>query len=103
MPDWINEESLLYKKVKEVVNKNDLMGLMRMCPDDEYESEIVDILNRCSYLKNINQIKEGLYEIFVYWFSEDYGFTHDDFQILAEDLCKIFKNKDEDIIEILEV
>ena len=91
MKDWVNKESLLYKKTKEVVNKNDPMELMEICPDDEYEPEIIDILNRCSYLININEIKKELYEIFVYWYSEDYGFIYDDFQILAEDLRKVFK------------
>ena len=91
MKDWINKESLLYKNTKEVVNKIDIMKLIHMCPDDEYESEIIDILNRCKYLRNVNEIKERLYEIFLYWFGEEYGFKNDDFQLLAEELNKVFK------------
>ncbi|QUH19961.1 hypothetical protein [Alkaliphilus sp. B6464] len=91
MKNWINTEADIFIKAKEIVNKYDVADLLTSAPEDEYESEIVDILNRCWHITDVNVMSDKLEGIFDYWFTKN---AYDDRKIpnLAKDLTNLFNN-----------
>jgi hypothetical protein len=58
--------------VKEVIDKWDPIGLLGLgCPDDEYDPEIADIVRLLINIKSVNELAEGINEVFIKWFGED--------------------------------
>ena len=87
--DWVNRENELFIKVKNIVNKWDMYTLLVMgAPENEYEDEIIDILNRCSFVYSIKSMIINLKSIFGYWSSEK--FTDENFEGMAEELVELF-------------
>lgn len=87
---WINREDKLFQIIKEVVNKYDPMNLIAIgCTEDEYESEVIDILNRCHYLYDTNELIQRVRDIFEFWF--DKSFINDEIiSNMAKKIDKIF-------------
>jgi hypothetical protein len=93
MKDYINKNSDIYKEVKKIVDKYDLLGISRIS-SDEYDSEIVDIINRCWFEKDSNVLFNTLKEIFNFWF--DGGYDEKKLLSMSEELnqlFRIFRNK----------
>ena len=51
-----NKEELIKQNIQEVINLQDPIGLMNICPEDEYEPEINEIVEFVICNKNINKI-----------------------------------------------
>ena len=51
-----NKEELIKQNIQEVINSWDPIGLMNICPEDEYEPEINKIVEFVICNKNINKI-----------------------------------------------
>lgn len=68
----INKESEIFKAVRKVVNKHDILGILSantdIEEDDEYDPEVIEIINRCWYLDEVENVYEALKSIFEYWF-----------------------------------
>lgn len=88
MKDYINKDSNIYKEVKKIVDKYDVMGIANMSPD-EYDLEIVDIINRCWFEDDSKIIFERLKEIFDFWFDLDYD--EQKLLLMANDLSQLFQ------------
>jgi hypothetical protein len=69
--DFINMESKLFQDTIKIVNKYDVMGLVKdfLNNTDEYKYETIDIINRCYYEDNIEKMTNTIKEIFEYWFA----------------------------------
>jgi hypothetical protein len=69
MKSWVNRNNELYIRVKDIVNKYDPINLLKCgAPEDEYEPEVIDILNRCHFLRK-EIILEEVEQIFIHWFT----------------------------------
>lgn len=68
--DFVNKESKLFQDTIKIVNKYDIMGLVKdfLNNTDEYKPETIDIINRCYYEDNIEKMANTIKEIFEYWF-----------------------------------
>jgi hypothetical protein len=90
MITWINHEDKLFLKIKEVVNKYDIMHLLMLgSPEDEYEPEIVDIINRCQHIYNPKKIGITIRDIFEFWFDKDF-INNEQIDLMAKEIDKIF-------------
>jgi hypothetical protein len=60
--DFVNKESKLFQDTIKIVNKYDIMGLVKdyLNNIDEYEPETIDIINRCYYEDNIEKMANTL-------------------------------------------
>ena len=69
--DFVNKESKLFQDTIKIVNKYDIMGLVKdfLNNTDEYKPETIDIINRCYYEDNIEKMTNTIKEIFEYWFA----------------------------------
>lgn len=66
MEDDKNLKNELYKKVYEIVNKYDLIGIAFVA-DDEYEPEAIEIANRANILSE-DKLAEYIRQVFEFWF-----------------------------------
>lgn len=76
------------KRLKKIVNKYDVLGISGISPD-EYDFEIVDIINRCWFEDDSKIIFERLKEIFDFWF--DLGYDEQKLLLMANDLSQLFQ------------
>lgn len=57
--------------VKHEVDKADFEGLLRLgCPADEYDTEAIEIANRCGSAQSLADVEAVLRSTFVHWFSD---------------------------------
>ena len=70
-----NKEELIKQNIQEVINSWNPIGLMNICPEDEYEPEINKIVEFVIYNKNINKISlsEEIRKIFNFYFTSVYN------------------------------
>jgi hypothetical protein len=70
-----NKEELIKQNIQEIVNSWDPIGLMNICPEDEYEPEINEIVEFVICNKNINKISlsEEIRKIFNFYFTSIYN------------------------------
>ena len=72
-----NKEKLIKVKqnIQEVINSWDPIGLMNICPEDEYEPEINEIVEFVISNQNINKISlsEEIRKIFNFYFTSVYN------------------------------
>lgn len=58
--------------VKKVIDEWDPLELLAMnCPDDEYDTEISDIVKLLPNVKSIDELSIGIHKVFVKWFGQD--------------------------------
>jgi aldehyde:ferredoxin oxidoreductase len=93
---WFNAKDELFLKVRDIVNKYDLEMLLIYTPEYEYDSEVIEILDKCRYVDASdmdNEIKymiDELKEIFHYWFGSN--FTDENLKEMAKELIELFSN-----------
>ncbi|AAM25219.1 hypothetical protein M2349_000325 [Caldanaerobacter subterraneus subsp. tengcongensis MB4] len=72
--NFLNKESEAFKAVRKIVNKYDPLGILSanadIEEDDEYDSEVVEIINRCWYLDEdkTELAYKAIKSVFEYWF-----------------------------------
>ena len=94
--NWFNAEDELFLKVRDIINKYDLeLFIAFQMPENEYDSEVIEILNKCRYVyvPDMDEEKymiDELKEIFHYWFGSN--FTDENLKEMAEELIELFSN-----------
>jgi len=58
--------------VKEVIHEWDPICLMSHAPDDEYDSEIEDIVEILAYVGSVDDLARGIHNVFVNWFGKNF-------------------------------
>lgn len=58
-------------RIKMIIDSWDPMDLLWYAPSDEYHSEITEIENLVNSSKNISELTEGIYQVFVRSFGEN--------------------------------
>lgn len=83
----MQNQSLLFRQVKKVVNKRDPIGLISGgAPEDEYDSEIAKVVN----LLNAGKISaEAIRNIFVSSFDEQLAGEIEKYNSIADDIRKM--------------
>ena len=100
--DWIkgeinmlkNKEELIKQNIQEVINLWDPIGLMNICPEDEYEPEINEIVEFVICNKNINKIllSEEIRKIFNFYFTSIYNSINEVEEDVASKILEKCKN-----------
>lgn len=57
--------------VKEIIDEWDPINLLPHAPDDEYESEIKDIVNQLYTVESSEGLAVVIHNVFVNWFGKD--------------------------------
>ncbi len=88
-----NKEELIKQNIQEVINSWDPIGLMNICPEDEYEPEINEIVEFVISNKNINKmsLSEEIKKIFNFYFTSVYNSiieVEDDVASKLRETCK---------------
>ena len=74
-----------YESIKMIINCWDPMDLLIHAPSDEYHSEIDDIFELLNTSKNITDLAEGIFQVFVRAFGENnFGKSKSDCAIIAQ-------------------
>lgn len=78
MKSFVDRYGKYYKGIKEIVNRHDIEKLIACgSPDDEYDPEIFDIINRCISQADFGfeeKFKKTVEDIFEFWFGKwEYG------------------------------
>ncbi|EJU08404.1 DUF1871 family protein [Fusobacterium hwasookii] len=70
-----NKEELIKQNIQKVINSWDPIGLMNICPEDEYEPEINEIVGFVISNKNKNKmsLSEEIRKIFNFYFTSIYN------------------------------
>ena len=70
-----NKEELIKQNIQKVINSWDPIGLMNICPEDEYELEINEVVGFVISNKNINKmsLSEEIRKIFNFYFTSIYN------------------------------
>ncbi|MGE7021949.1 DUF1871 family protein [Solibacillus cecembensis] len=63
--------------VKEVINEWDPIDLLPHAPDDEYESEIRDIVKSLTTVKSVGELAVVINEVFIKWFGKNSVLTEE--------------------------
>ena len=91
MKSFINEQDPTYQKMRAIVNKHDVIGVLdpETIEDGEYDVEIVDLLNRTLHFEDEGSIREVTYEIFDFWLGRAY--QKDRVEALIQDLVPFIR------------
>jgi hypothetical protein len=54
--------------VREIINGIDSVGLLGVCPHDEYDPEVEDIISKLNECNTSEEIKEMVIAVFTHWF-----------------------------------
>ena len=89
-----NKEELIKQNIQEVINLWDPIGLMNICPEDEYEPEINKIVEFVIYNKNINKISlsEEIRKIFNFYFMNIYNSINEVEEDIASEILEKCRN-----------
>ena len=91
-----NKEKLIKIKqnIQEVINSWDPIGLMNICPEDEYEPEINEIVEFVISNKNINKISlsEEIRKIFNFYFMNIYNSVNEVEEDIASEILEKCRN-----------
>ncbi|ERT47894.1 DUF1871 family protein [Fusobacterium polymorphum] len=91
-----NKEKLIKIKqnIQEVINSWDPIGLMNICPEDEYEPEINEIVEFVISNKNINKISlsEEIRKIFNFYFMNIYNSINEVEEDIASEILEKCRN-----------
>ena len=91
-----NKEELIKQNIQEVINSWDPIGLMNICPEDEYEPEINKIVEFVICNKKINTISlsEEIRKIFNFYFTSVYNLINE----VEEDVASKILEKCENML-----
>ena len=94
-----NKEELIKQNIQEVINLQDPIGLMNICPEDEYEPEINEIVEFVICNKNINKISlsEEIRKIFNFYFTSVYNSINE----VEEDVASKILEKCENMLQFI--
>ena len=91
-----NKEKLIKIKqnIQEVINSWDPIGLMNICPEDEYEPEINEIVEFVISNQNINKISlsEEIRKIFNFYFMNIYNSINEVEEDIASEILEKCRN-----------
>ena len=91
-----NKEKLIKVKqnIQEVINSWDPIGLMNICPEDEYEPEINEIVEFVISNQNINKISlsEEIRKIFNFYFTSVYNSINEVEEVVASKILEKCRN-----------
>lgn len=88
--DWYKKDSEVFLAVRTIVNKYDLENMIRYhSPEDEYDPEVIDILNRCDFITDKEEMVIALNSIFTYWF-QDSEYSTNVLNAMADELMALF-------------
>ena len=91
-----NKEKLIKIKqnIQEVINSWDPIGLRNICPEDEYEPEINEIVEFVISNKNINKISlsEEIRKIFNFYFMNIYNSINEVEEDIASEILEKCRN-----------
>ena len=91
-----NKEKLIKIKqnIQEIINSWDPIGLMNICPEDEYEPEINEIVEFVISNKNINKISlsEEIRKIFNFYFMNIYNLINEVEEDIASEILEKCRN-----------
>lgn len=60
-----------YLIIKKIIDKWDPIGLLELgCPDDEYDSEIREVVSLSLHAKSVDDLAIGIRQVFIKWFDE---------------------------------
>lgn len=80
----------LYNQVREISNKHDLMGLIRLgCPADEYDPEISEILPLIYKCSDVDELSIGIANIYNEMFEADFKASDKWISAIATDIYKL--------------
>lgn len=89
-----DKESEIFRAVRKVVNQHDILNILNtntnIEEDDEYDAEVIEIINRCWYLDEVESIYEALKSVFEYWFWDNCC-SRDTLMSLAVDVMSVLK------------
>ena len=72
--------------VRDIINEIDSVGLLGICPDDEYDPEVEDIISRLHECNTSEEIREMVIAVFTHWFgstiSDSKRFEHVGIQLI---------------------
>ncbi|GAA0741769.1 DUF1871 family protein [Clostridium oceanicum] len=76
-------------KVQKIINDWDPIGLMKHAPDDEYESEIIQIIHKLLDTDTVEELAKIIRDIFVQAFGEDmFCKTIEECMVVARNIMK---------------
>lgn len=84
-----NKDCFLFQEMRKILNKHDIMHIAYV--DDEYDPEIIDIINRCAFIRSEILMRDCIANIFVYWFDEDYCNMYNKCKELSKDVYHLFQ------------
>lgn len=89
-----SKEKLIKQNTQEVINSWDPIGLMNICPEDEYEPEINEIVEFVISNKNINKISlsEEIRKIFNFYFMNIYNSINEVEEDIASEILEKCRN-----------
>ena len=89
-----NKEELIKQNIQEVINLWDPIGLMNICPEDEYEPEINEIVEFVISNKNINKISFSaeIRKIFTFYFMNIYNSINEVEEDIASEILEKCRN-----------
>jgi hypothetical protein len=65
---YTKEYKEAFIKVRQVINELDPIGLINICPENEYDMEIGDILSNLKKCKTVENTTLMLEDVFIKWF-----------------------------------
>lgn len=77
----------VFINTRDIVNKHDPIDLIAIgCPEDEYNSEVEEILKSLPDVKNEEALGEAIWQIFVAYFDEQLAGDRKKYDRLARDI-----------------
>lgn len=77
----------LYSAVREIVNKEDPIGLIEMeAPSDEYDPEINAVLRKLRPSESVESLQAMIHAVFVEWFGADVAGGRERYRSIAEQI-----------------
>ena len=76
------------KIVKSIIDNWDPIDIMSFSPDDEYEPEILEIEQLLCATNDVNELADGIYNIFRFYFNDIFKNSESDCVIIAKSIIK---------------
>lgn len=84
-----NKDCFLFQEMRKILNKHDVMQIAYV--NDEYDPEIIDIINRCECIRSEVEVRDCIANIFLYWFGGNYCEMYDKCKELSKEVYHLFR------------
>lgn len=74
--------------VKSIIDNWDPIDIMSFSPDDEYDPEILEIEQLLCTTNDVNELADGIYNIFRYYFNDIFKNSKSDCVIIARSIIE---------------